>query len=224
MTLRVLLLLSLLTAPCGGCEFDLEGVKNIKGTIDSSSAGFRTVFPKDYYVVHRYTRHMLCDTDPCCVFPAAYVLHNSWQVLLTNLWEEHLNHSLVVELTRTLDKIISKNRNMEMFREETDLSQFSSVSSSPEELLKLTSELFSRWIQIGCPPSIETCTLPNLPPSVERKDYSPSRARLLTTRAVDNMESGRFIDTPPLSSGVPPSYSAFVWSSLLLRLYWCLLP
>lgn len=24
----------------------------------------RTVFPKDYYVVHRYTRHMLCDTDP----------------------------------------------------------------------------------------------------------------------------------------------------------------
>uniref|UniRef100_A0A669BS02 Uncharacterized protein n=2 Tax=Oreochromis TaxID=8139 RepID=A0A669BS02_ORENI len=217
MSPTVLLLLSLLTAPCGGCEFDLEGVKNIKGTIDSSSAGFVSetlfTFPNFGVVV------LLRFSSQCCVFPAAYVLLDSWQVLLTNLWEEHLNHSLVVELTRTLDKITSTNRNME-----TDLSQFSLVSSSPEELLKLTSELFSRWIQIGCPPTIETCTLPNLPPSVERKDYSPSRARLLTTRAVDNMKSGRIIDTPPLSSGVPPSYSAFVWSSLLLRLYWCLLP
>lgn len=57
---------------------------------------------------------LLCFSSQCCVFPAAYVLHNSWQVLLTNLWEEHLNHSLVVELTRTLDTIISKNRNMEV--------------------------------------------------------------------------------------------------------------
>lgn len=57
MSPTVLLLLSLLTAPCGGCEFDLEGVKNIKGTIDSSSAGFVsetlfTSFLNIYFYVH----------------------------------------------------------------------------------------------------------------------------------------------------------------------------
>ncbi len=37
----VLLLLSLLTVQCGGCdEFDLEGVRNIKATIDSNPTGF----------------------------------------------------------------------------------------------------------------------------------------------------------------------------------------
>ncbi|XP_030606398.1 uncharacterized protein LOC115794861 [Archocentrus centrarchus] len=226
MTLPVLLLLSILTTQCGGCEFDLEGTRNMKATIDSNPTGFRSVFPKDYYVVHRYTKHMLCDTDPCCVFPAAFVLLDSWHVLLRNLWEEHLNHSLILDLKQTLDKIISKNRNMDSFREETDLSQFTQVSSSPEELLKLTSELFSRWIEIGCPPSIETCTLPTLPPSVERKDYGPSRARLLTTRAiskVDEEHPEKMIHNAQ-PSGVPPSYSVFIWSALLFRLYWWLLP
>lgn len=36
----VLLLLSLLTVQCGGCDFDWEGVKNIKTTIDSNPTGF----------------------------------------------------------------------------------------------------------------------------------------------------------------------------------------
>uniref|UniRef100_A0AAX7TVS7 Uncharacterized protein n=1 Tax=Astatotilapia calliptera TaxID=8154 RepID=A0AAX7TVS7_ASTCA len=195
MSPTVLLLLSLLTAPCGGCEFDLEGVKNIKGTIDSSSAGF------------------------CCVFPAAYVLHDSWQVLLTNLWEEHLNHSLVVELTRTLDKIISKNRNMEVL-----------AVSNMTLLVRFVVLII--LISLPCFLAADVSGGDRLIPVLlgvflsrrTPKDYSPSRARLLTTRAVDNMKSGRIIDTPPLSSGVPPSYSAFVWSSLLLRLYWCLLP
>lgn len=231
MSLPVLLLLSLLTVQCGGCgDFDWEGAKNIKTTIDSNPTGFRTVFPKDYYVVHRYTRSMLCDTDECCVFPAAVVLLDSWHVLLRNLWDEHLNHSLILDLKQTLDKIIRKNKNIERFQEETDLAQFSTSSSSPEELLKLTSELLSRWLEVGCSPSIETCALPTLPPPVERKDYGPSRARLLTTRAISSVEeegqSDTMIDTQPSSSGGPPSlsYSAFVWSPLLFRLYWWLLP
>lgn len=230
MSLPVLLLLSLLTVQCGGCDFDWEGVKNIKTTIDSNPTGFRTVFPKDYYVVHRYRKSMLCDTDPCCVFPAAVVLLDSWHVLLRNLWDEHLNHSLILDLKQTLDKIIRKNRNTERFQEETDLAQFSTLSSSPEELLKLTSELFTRWLAVGCSSSIESCTLPTLPPSVERKDYGPSRARLLTTRAISNVEDGQpdeMMDTAQLSSSGGPlslSYSAFVWSPLLFRLYWWLLP
>lgn len=244
MSLPVLLLLSLLTVQCGGCDFEWESVKNIKTTIDSNPTGFRSVFPKDYYVVHRYTKNMLCDTDPCCVFPAAVVLLDSWHVLLRNLWDQHLNYSLILDLKQTLDRIIQKNRNTERFQEETDLTQFSKSSSSPEELLNLTSELFTRWLVVGCSPSIETCTLATLPPSVERKDYGPSRVRLLTTRAVSSEEEkeaeeeeeeeepeegqpDRMIDiTQPPFNSAPPSLSfyASLWSPLLFRLYWWLVP
>ncbi|KAI3361093.1 hypothetical protein L3Q82_013293, partial [Scortum barcoo] len=190
----------------------------------------RTVFPKDYYVVHHYTESMLCNTDPCCVFPAAVVLLDSWHVLLRNLWDVHLNYSLIIELKQTLNKIIQKNENTEKFQEDINLDQFSTISSSPEELLKLTAELLTRWLEVGCRPEIETCTLPTLPPSVERKDYGPSRARLLTTRAISNPEDGqphKMIDIiQPPSSGGPSSRShyAFFWSPLLFRLYWWLLP
>ncbi|XP_018538109.1 uncharacterized protein zgc:174888 [Lates calcarifer] len=230
MSLPVLLLLSLLTVQCGGCYFDLEGVRNIKTTIDSNPTGFRTVFPKDYYVVHHYRRNMLCNTEPCCIFPAAVVLQDSWHVLLRNLWDEHLNHSLILDLKQTLDKIIRRNKNTAMFQEETDLSNYSTLSSSPEELLKLTSEFFTQWLKVGCLPSIETCTLPTLPPSIKRRDYGPSRARLLTTRAVSGDEEGqpdKMIDITQLPSSGGPlslSYSASIWSPLLLRLYWWLLP
>lgn len=41
-----LLLLSFLIVQCGGCDdFDLEGVKNIKGTIDSNPTGFVSETP-----------------------------------------------------------------------------------------------------------------------------------------------------------------------------------
>uniref|UniRef100_A0A8C5DEZ2 Uncharacterized LOC114477491 n=1 Tax=Gouania willdenowi TaxID=441366 RepID=A0A8C5DEZ2_GOUWI len=205
MSLPVLLLLSVLTVQCGGCDFDREGVKNIKSTIDSNPNGF------------------------CCVFPAAVVLLDSWHMLLQNLWAEHLNHSLILDIKFTLDKIIKKNENTEWFQEETDLSQFSNLSSSPEELLKLTSELLGRWLEVACSENIETCTLPTLPPSVERKDYGPSRARLLTTRAINSVDGQpeELIDLPLASySGgtLSLSYSAFFWSPLLFRLYWWLLP
>ncbi|KAM3614578.1 uncharacterized protein V6R79_016299 [Siganus canaliculatus] len=230
MSLPVLLLLSLLTVQCGGCDFDWEGVKNIQMTIDSNPTGFRTVFPKDYYVVHHYTKNMLCDTDPCCVFPAAVVLLDSWDVLHQNLWVDHLNRSFIHDLRQALHKIIRKNKNTERFQEETDLSQFPVLTSSPEELLNLTSELFTRWLKVGCSFLIKTCTLPTLPPPVERKDYGPSRARLMTTRALSAKEEGQpdlMIDiTQPLSSSGTPSlpYYTSVWSPLLFRLYWWLLP
>lgn len=231
MSLPVLLLLSLLTVQCGGCDSDREAVENIKTTIDSNPTGFRTVFPKDYYVVHHYRRSMLCDTDPCCVFPAAVVLLDSWHVLLRNLWDEHLNHSLILDLRQTLDKIIKRNKNTVRFQEETDLRQYPTSPTSPEDLLKLTSELFARWLDVGCSSTIKTCPLPTLPPPVERKDYGPSRARLLTTRAINSEEGAqpdRMIDSAQLpSSGGRPStssYLAFVWSPLLFRLYWWLLP
>ncbi|XP_041845047.1 uncharacterized protein zgc:174888 [Melanotaenia boesemani] len=229
MSLSVLLLLSLLIVQCGGCDFGQMGVENIRATINSNPTGFRTVFPKDYYVVHHYTRSLLCESEPCCVFPAAVVLLDSWSVLLRNLWDEHVNHTLILDLKQTLEKIISKNRNALRFQEDTDLDQLSTLSSSPEELLKLTSELFTRWIEVGCSPSIESCQPPTLPPSVDRKDYGPSRARLLVTRAISDAEGNpdKIIDiVQPSSSGGPLSLSYFVsvWSPLLFRLYWWLLP
>nr|XP_020473288.1 uncharacterized protein LOC109970216 [Monopterus albus] len=229
MSLPVLLLLSLLTVQCSGCGFDLESVRNIRATIDSNTIGFRTVFPKDYSVVHHYTNSMLCDS-PCCVFPAAIVLLDSWNVLLINLWDEHLHYSLIQDIRQTLAKIINKNRNTLRFQEETDLAQFCTVTSSPEELLNLTSKLFTQWIRFGCEPSIETCIPSTLPPSTERKDCGPSRARLLTTRAIRSTEDGQpdmMIDITQLqSSGGPLSLSCAtsVWSPLLFGLYWWLLP
>ncbi|XP_054903490.1 uncharacterized protein zgc:174888 isoform X1 [Poeciliopsis prolifica] len=224
-----LLLLLLFIVQCGGCDFDRKGVENIKATIDSNPNGFRSVFPKDYRVVHHYTRSMLCETEPCCVFSAAVVLVESWHVLLTNLWDQHLNYTFILELKQTLDRIVEKNKNIESFKEETDFKQYPLLSSSPEELLNLTSELFARWLQVGCSPSIETCFPPTLPPFFERKDYGPVRGKLLTTRAIRREEDQpeKMIDNkPPSSCGRSrsrPCPAAF-WSPLLLLLlfglYW----
>ncbi|XP_023820308.1 uncharacterized protein LOC110016677 [Oryzias latipes] len=225
MSLSVLLLLSLLTVQCGGCDFDQISVENIKATIDSNPTGFRTVFPRDYYVQHHYNRSMLCETNPCCVFPAAVVLQDSWAELLPNLWEEHVNYSLIVELMDTLNTIIKKNGNAQLFQEETDLAQFSTVWSSPEELLNLTSELFTQWLKVACSPSVETCPMPTLPPSVEKKNDRPPRSRLLTTRAVNNAEKRMSVPNASFKGLSLPVYDfSSVWSLLLFRLYWWLLP
>ncbi|XP_015236703.1 uncharacterized protein zgc:174888 [Cyprinodon tularosa] len=218
-----LLLLLLFIVDCGCCRFELKGVENIKATIESNPTGFRSVFPKDYRVVHHYTRSMLCETEPCCVFSAAVVLVESWHVLLTNLWDQHLNYTFILELKETLDKIVNRNKNIERFQEETDLDQYPTLSSSPEELLNLTLGLFARWLEVGCSPSIETCLPPTLPPSVERKDYGPVRVKLLTTRAInseENQPGKRIASKPPSSCGRSLSLprSAAFWSPLLLFL------
>ncbi|XP_072317400.1 uncharacterized protein [Eucyclogobius newberryi] len=231
MSLAVLLFLSLWTARCGGgCNSDLDGVRNIKTTIDMNAKGFRSVFPKDYYVVHRYTRSILCDNDPCCVFPAAVVLLDSWHALIKNLYDEHINRSLIRDLKQTLEKIIKSNRNTERFQEDTELDRLPGHRSRPEELLNLTSELFSRWIEVGCDATVETCSPPTFPPAVERQDFARSRAKLLTTRGVDVWEDLEqqdwLMDTTraPSSRGGPSApYSLSLCSPLLFRLYWCLL-
>lgn len=112
------------------------------------------------------------------------------------------------------------------FQEETDLEQFSKQQSSPEELLSLTSEVFARYLKVGCNGSITSCPLPTLPPSIERKDYGPPRMRLLTTRAISSEEKKqpekRISVTQPPSNGapLPTGYYTSVWSPLLFRLYW----
>lgn len=112
------------------------------------------------------------------------------------------------------------------FQEETDLEQFSKQQSSPEEVLGFTSELFAQFLKVGCNESITSCPLPTLPPSIERKDYGPSRMRLLTTRAISSEEKRRpekrvDVTQPPTSAAPrPTSYYASVWSPLLFRLYW----
>lgn len=50
----------------------------------------------------------------CCVFSAAVVLVESWHVLLTNLWDQHLNYTFILELKQTLDRIVEKNKNIEV--------------------------------------------------------------------------------------------------------------
>lgn len=116
------------------------------------------------------------------------------------------------------------------FLEETDLDQFPRQQSSPEVLLNLTSELLTRSLQVVCSPSAESCPLPTLTPSIERKDFGPSRMRLLTSRAISSEEKGqpeKMIDItqPPSNSAPPPtSYYTSVWSPLLFRLYWWFWP
>lgn len=228
MSLPVLLLLSLWTVHCGGCDFDWESVKNLKTTIDSNPTGFRTVFPKNYHVVHHYRESMFCDDNPCCVFPAAVVLLDSWEILLRNLWDEHLNHSLIRDIKQTLDQIIRRNKFAGRFLEEMDAAQLSRQPSSPEELLRLTSELFSQWLKVGCMPSIETCPLPTLRLPVERKDYGPSRARLLTTRGLGGEGKGlseKIIGITAASGAAPAwTHQLLVWSLLLFTLCGWLLP
>lgn len=227
MSLPVLLLLSFLTVQCCERDFDFTVAKNIKTTIESNPTGFRQGFPKDYYVEHHYKSSMLCDSDPCCVFPAAVVLVDSWTVLLTNLWDEHINYTLISELKQLLDTIIQTNVHTERLQEETDISDLPSVRSSPEELLNLTAALFSSWIKVGCSASIKTCLPPTLAPAfAKRVDVPPLRARLLTTRAVSLEEEGpweKMLDITQQPSNSSPLLSqtlAFVWSPLFFGLFW----
>ncbi|CAL8247307.1 unnamed protein product [Lota lota] len=231
MSLPVLLLLSFLTVQCGGCDFDWETVKNLKTTIEANPIGFRQAFPKDYYVEHHYKSSMLCDREPCSVFPAAVVLLNSWTGLLPNLWDEHVNYKLISELKQSLEAIIQKNEHAARLEEQTEISEFPSVRSSPEELLNLTSALFSCWINVGCNPSIKTCVPPTMAPVfAERVEHPPLRARLLTTRAVNLEEEGPWekmldiIQQPSNSSPLLSQTLAFVWIPLFFGLLLGLLP
>lgn len=231
MSLPVLLLLSFLTVRCDGCDFGWVVVNNIQTAIESNQTEFRKAFPKDYIVEHHYKSSMLCDSDPCCVFSAAIVLVDSWTLLLANLWDEHLNYGLIFDLKRALDTILKKNKHTARLQEETDLSTFPYVQSSPEELLNLTSGLFSRWIKVGCFDSIKMCLPPTLAPAVAEWVEQPLlRARLLTTRDVKSLEE--VVPWEKLNVNYQPENSSpllsqtlsLVCSPLFFGLYWGLLP
>ncbi|XP_064862585.1 uncharacterized protein zgc:174888 [Oncorhynchus nerka] len=104
MSRSVLLLLSILTVQGSGCDdFLREVVKNLQTTLNSDHAGFRKVFPKDYWISHHYNVNLLCNTDPCCVFRAATVLSDSWLQLRGQLWPEHHSFQFISNLIQALD-------------------------------------------------------------------------------------------------------------------------
>lgn len=65
MSHTVLLLLSVWMVQCDGCDFDLEGVKNIKAAIDSNPTGFvsQSLRPR----CHHKTNSAVIIRDYCCL-------------------------------------------------------------------------------------------------------------------------------------------------------------
>ncbi|XP_041707722.1 uncharacterized protein LOC121542383 [Coregonus clupeaformis] len=232
MSRSVLLLLSILTVQGSGCDDFLRGVvKNLQTTINSDHVGFRKVFPKYYWISHHYNDNMLCNTDPCCVFRAATVLSDSWLQLRSRLWPEHHSFEFISNLIQALD-----DRGMTKGRfEDPDPSVLPYVSSSPEELLNFTSFVFSKWLELGCSTSVDTCSFPTLASPAgeeERADLESKKVRLLTTRAVhmQHRENGGetrmklYITQPPTNSSPPSNGLPGSTRSLLLcGLTWMLL-
>ncbi|XP_010883179.1 uncharacterized protein zgc:174888 isoform X1 [Esox lucius] len=229
MSPSVLLLLSILTVQGSGCEDFLKGVvESLKSTIDKEHAGFREMFPKDYWISHHYSDNLLCNTDPCCVFQAAAVLSDSWAQLRRQLWPEHHSFKLISDLIHALDyRGITKN-----IFEDPDVSILPYFSSSPEKLLNFTSSVFSRWLEMECSTPVDTCSLPTLSPPVQVEQ--PEKHKLfITTRAIHRRpsenegETGmRLYYTQPPINGCPASTQllGFVWSLLFFcGLNWILL-
>nr|XP_046170933.1 uncharacterized protein LOC124005580 [Oncorhynchus gorbuscha] len=207
----VLLLLSILTVQGSGCDdFLREVVKNLQTTLNSDHAGFRKVFPKDYWISHHYNVNLLCNTDPCCVFRAATVLSDSWLQLRSQLWPEHHSFEFISNLIQALG-----GRGMTKGRfEDPDPSVLPSVSSSPEKLLNFTSSVFSKWLELGCSTPVDTCPFPTLASPAgeeERAALERKKVRSLTTRAVhmqhreNEGETEMRLNTPPPTNRSPTS-------------------
>nr|XP_046159089.1 uncharacterized protein LOC123998156 isoform X3 [Oncorhynchus gorbuscha] len=109
----VFLLLSILTLQGSGCDYFLRGVvDNLQTILNSDHAGFRKVFPKDYWISHHYNVNLLCNTDPCCVFRAATVLSDSWLQLRSKLWPGHHSFEFISNLIQALGgRGMTKGRN-----------------------------------------------------------------------------------------------------------------
>ncbi|KAL0985173.1 hypothetical protein UPYG_G00153740 [Umbra pygmaea] len=227
MSPSVLLLLSILTVQGNGCEHP-PGVKNLKPNIDSSHRGFREVFPKDYTILHHYSDNLLCDTDPCCVFQAATVLSDSWIRLRRQLWEQHHSFKLITDIITTLGSNGITSNKFE-YHDDFTLPDF---RSSPENLLNFTSSFLSKWLEIECPTSVDTCSSPTLSsPTLSSPTLSspaqmeqPVKAISKTTRAVrqQGVDEGdrakRIHDTQPPTNTSQASAQlfGFIWSLLFL--------
>ncbi|XP_023995461.1 uncharacterized protein zgc:174888 [Salvelinus sp. IW2-2015] len=211
MSRSVLLLLSILTLQGSGCDdFLREVVKNLQTTLNSDHAGFRKVFPKDYWISHHYNVNLLCNTDPCCVFRAATVLSDSWLQLRSQLWPEHHSFEFISNLIQALD-----DRGMTKGRfEDPDPSVLPSVSSSPEKLLNFTSSVFSNGWSWGARPRW-TLVLPHSGLSCwggRKGALESKKVRLLTTRAVhreNEGETGMRLHTPPTNRTQHPKVGSY---------------
>ncbi|AAU11008.1 hypothetical protein LDVICp163 [lymphocystis disease virus-China] len=135
---------------CQDCDFLKSLAENIKTILDYNSRGFRYVFPRSYNVSY-YTADTSCNDELCCIFPDALLLAEAWSTLLRDLWHQHLNYSLIVDVRHMLLKITKENKNMDQFQEENNLSELLPLTSStPEELLNKTSIFLKRWLDIDC--------------------------------------------------------------------------
>ncbi|XP_046703143.1 uncharacterized protein zgc:174888 isoform X2 [Silurus meridionalis] len=100
----VLLLLSVFTVRGSACD-ELHAVSNLQESIrHEEQSGFLQVFPRNYYVQHRFNDSTQCE-DSCCVFSAAFLLSDSWKQLLKHIERIHLKHDIISELIYTLDTI-----------------------------------------------------------------------------------------------------------------------
>lgn len=167
MSPTVLLLLSILTKLVYGCQdsdpFNVRDLLN--ETKENQITGFKQVFPINYYVSHRYNTSLLCNDNPCCVLPAAYVLRDSWSELLRHLHEKHYKYIFIEHLISVLKKMTEGK-----FQERPDLATFPVVHSSPDDLLSFTVAVFSRWGELDCPSSLRGCVFPTAAPDQEEDE------------------------------------------------------
>ncbi|XP_012676861.1 uncharacterized protein zgc:174888 [Clupea harengus] len=169
MSPTVLLLLSILIVRVYGCH-DSDNFKHrvrdlLGETKENQRTEFRQVFPTNYYVSHHYNTSLLCNDNPCCVFPAAVVLCDSWSQLLRHLHKENYRYVFIGDLISVL-KDITKGK----FQETPDLSIFPPVSSSPDALLSFTVAVLSRWEELECPSSVSGCVFPTAAPDQEEDE------------------------------------------------------
>ncbi|KAG5271791.1 hypothetical protein AALO_G00184030 [Alosa alosa] len=169
MSPTVLLLLSTLIVRVYGCQdpdpIESEVRSLLKDIKANQPTEFRHVFPTNYYVSHRYNTSLLCNDKPCCVYPAAFLLCDSWSRLLKHLHEENYRYKFIDHLIKVLKKITEGK-----IQEMPDLSIFPLVPSSPDELLSFTAAVLSRWEELECPSSVSGCMFPTAAPDQEDEE------------------------------------------------------
>ncbi|XP_069038648.1 uncharacterized protein [Lepisosteus oculatus] len=196
MLLPVFLLLSVLSVQVGGCDPFLKGVvSRLIPALEREQAGFKQVFPRDYRVPHHSSETLLCHTEAvCCVYSEGVLLSQSWSVLLSHLWSENLKVSFIAQVIDTLRDVSEQ-----VFPETPDLSHLPRVSSSPAELLSLTTSHLSDWLRLNCtaPPA---CPFPTAPPGAEQEESSAVAARETGT---GGGRAGWRGAAPPVGSALP---------------------
>ncbi|XP_028677567.1 uncharacterized protein zgc:174888 [Erpetoichthys calabaricus] len=125
---------------------DHQSVRGLQKNINAEIPVFRTIFPKDYQTVHHYSDSLLCSGDEarCCLLRAIYLLSTDWRTVLSNLWPEHTQVSFITIISRDLEKI-SKEYFIE---DDLDPHEFTSSSSSVENLMNVSHHLLDLWLNM----------------------------------------------------------------------------